>query len=371
MLNIGGMVRAAAVPALLFGAGATIASAAVGGLVLADPDRPRAAKVGALYQQGILLVALAGFVPPALELVSAGWALLRGRPIPAFHTGVMSTAGGAIGALAGAFAGNALIRRADEALRPAYYDDRREAVDRALDDARAVLRAHGIDDAHGLDPITPSIDETSVDAAFSPPLFGDQDHIRIGISHLTGTSLAFAPDLIYHEFGHRVIDRYRPTMRVAQGEVGTVHESVADTIAAGIDVDDWTFGEDAVPYGTRSMEHPDDPVYVDAAHGNAHGGVPYPAHRSQLYTGSADRGGAHINVGIPDRAAFLIGSQLGRDTMLTLYLHAIEHTLPDTPGIADLAAAVRSSARQLYGDRSREFDTVDAAWNSVGYTDAT
>src|SRR5690349_22668502 len=87
-----------------------------------------------------------------------------------------------------------------------------------------------------------------------------------------------------------------------QGESGAINESMADIFGTMLDPGDWLIGEDVVktsafPSGAlRSLQDPHnggtslaDPGYQ-------------PRHKSEMYTGSEDNGGVHINSGLPNNA---------------------------------------------------------------------
>jgi len=81
-----------------------------------------------------------------------------------------------------------------------------------------------------------------------------------------------------------------------------------------------------------------------------------------------DKGGVHINVGIPNKAASLIGNSIGRDNMASLYLDAVRNFMPRNGegGIADLAKATMLASKDQFGASSKESQAVVDAWTSVG-----
>jgi Zn-dependent metalloprotease len=82
-----------------------------------------------------------------------------------------------------------------------------------------------------------------------------------------------------------------------------------------------------------------------------------------------DGQGIHSAAGVPNRAAYLIGEELGRDAMADIYMDTIQNHLDEDMTIADLAGGTISSAESLYGEDSTEAAAVRQAWNDVGYTD--
>jgi Zn-dependent metalloprotease len=97
------------------------------------------------------------------------------------------------------------------------------------------------------------------------------------------------------------------------------------------------------------------------------GDDPQPGHMRDLYTGFADRGGVHINSGIPNRAFVLVAKALkgsawnvaGRiwyDTMLQL---------TTTSQIADCArVSLQVASTPKYGAAAKK--AVKSAWKKVG-----
>jgi Zn-dependent metalloprotease len=74
----------------------------------------------------------------------------------------------------------------------------------------------------------------------------------------------------------------------------------------------------------------------------------------------------HVVAGIPNKAAAIIGDELGRDTMGKIYLKAVRENVHGGKEIEGLATAVLKSAKDLYGVNSREFQVTKDAWDQVG-----
>lgn len=180
-------------------------------------------------------------------------------------------------------------------------------------------------------------------------------------------SLAAALDVAGHEMSHGVIQN---TANLEyQGESGALNESFADVFAVLIDRDDWTLAEDIVRPGVfpggamRNMQNPknggsrlSDPGYQ-------------PASVSEMYLGTEDNGGVHINSGIPNRAFYLVASQIGRDKAEQIYYHALDNYLTRSSQFIDARLALIQSAQQRYGQA--EANTVAAAFDAVGITAGT
>jgi Thermolysin metallopeptidase, alpha-helical domain len=178
----------------------------------------------------------------------------------------------------------------------------------------------------------------------------DRDEILIGRGKQG--SMAQSHDVIAHEFAHRVINgmlRLDP-----RGDGGVMHESLADTFASAMD-DDWKIGEDVVPGGIRDMLNPE--------------ALGSPGHMDQyVRTGDADAD-SHVNNGIPNKAAALIGEQLGKPVMAQIYVDAMKNHMNSKSGIVETAQATLLAARDRYGKGSEQVAAVAQAWDAVGVLD--
>jgi aureolysin len=95
---------------------------------------------------------------------------------------------------------------------------------------------------------------------------------------------------------------------------------------------------------------------------------PLPAHmKDYMDVGpNVDQGGVHLNVGIPNKAAALIGEKLGRDTMAKIYVDAMRSHMGPRCDIAMTAQATKDAATSLFGADSKELSVVTKAWAAVG-----
>ena len=178
--------------------------------------------------------------------------------------------------------------------------------------------------------------------------------------------LAGALDVAGHEMSHGVIGATANLKY--QYESGAINESFADIFGAMIDRDDWQMGEDVVlpgvfPSGAlRDLSNP---------HNGGSGlGSPgwQPAHVSEMYTGSQDNGGVHINSGICNKAFYLFATQVGKDKAEQVYYKALTDYLTKSSQFKDLRIAVLNAATDLYGANSAEVAQVGPAFDAVGIT---
>jgi hypothetical protein len=183
------------------------------------------------------------------------------------------------------------------------------------------------------------------------------DDMEVGVAPDTKRSYAYAPDVLAHEYTHRVAIHLLG--KPEKGENGAVHESLADTIAAVIDPD-WTIGEDVMDAPVRDMADPRKSMKFAKYRVDE-----FPVTMSEYVHTKRDGGGVHINAGIPNHAAYLIGTSLGRERMGTIYADVIAKRMYGQPmTFQGLAQATFTSAKGLYGRRGGE--AVEHAWKAVG-----
>jgi Zn-dependent metalloprotease len=185
-------------------------------------------------------------------------------------------------------------------------------------------------------------------------VFGDGD----GVYSL---ALSGGFDIVAHELTHAV-DSYEADL-LYQNQSGALSESFADVMATAAEFyvqptkADWLIGEDVWTPGTpndalRSMSNP-----------NAYGD---PDHMSEYVNTTSDYGGVHTNSGIPNKAAYLIGNNIGAEKMGRIYYRALSVYLISTSDFSDCRAAVLQSAADLYGANGIEYNTVNSAFDAVG-----
>lgn len=191
-------------------------------------------------------------------------------------------------------------------------------------------------------------------------------YVSLGDGASYFTPLAGALDVMAHEFTHGVID-YTVQLEY-QYQSGALNESYADVGGALVDDDDWLIGEDIVvpqyfPSGAmRDMANP---------HNGAQPGDFdwQPATMSEYVDMplSEDNGGVHVNSGIPNHAAYLIGDAIGREKMGDIYYRILDgHYLGRYAQFVDMRLAAIQAAEELYGGESAEVQAVKDAFTAVG-----
>lgn len=182
--------------------------------------------------------------------------------------------------------------------------------------------------------------------------------------------LAYGLDVVGHEFTHGVVGSTADLEY--QGQSGALNESFADIFGTLIDRGNWTVGEQVIkspPYPVpelRSLEDPGLRGNYDPR--NPLAGVGQPStvreYARLALSRRSDNGGVHINSGIPNHAAFLIGSKIGKDKLEQIYYRTLTQYLSPSSDFQDDAAATVRSAQDLYG--AAEVQAVRDGFGAVG-----
>lgn len=183
-------------------------------------------------------------------------------------------------------------------------------------------------------------------------------------------------DVIGHELTHGVT-QFEAGL-VYQGQSGALNESMSDVFGSLVkqwkrkqraSQADWIIGEGLLMpgingRGLRSMSAPgtayDDPQL---------GKDPQPAHMKNIYRGSADNGGVHINSGIPNHAFYLTAMAVGGyawEKAGRIWYTALCDWLKPQSTFHDARVATIGAASELYGKTSAETKAVKKAWDKVG-----
>jgi bacillolysin/thermolysin len=91
-----------------------------------------------------------------------------------------------------------------------------------------------------------------------------------------------------------------------------------------------------------------------------------PAHMDDYNYTTSDNGGVHTNSGIPNKAAYLIGSQIGTDKMAAIFYRANCVYWTTTTNFSQGRAGCLQAAADLYGAGSNEYNKVAAGFSAVG-----
>lgn len=279
--------------------------------------------------------------------------------------------GGGTGDVIGFLPDGTIVRiparpRPDRAQIEAVLQHEQQRSQALVDDVRGFFTKLGVTEAEGNDDrVVVEFLPTFDNAAYIP----EADHIHIGIDPRTGRSFADGNDVVAHEYSHRIIDRLSHGLSLG-GEDAAIHESLADTFAAAYDPD-WTMGED-LGEPIRQMDHPEmmgHPGHVADLERVFAPGSAF-MHQAETRTGEiVNVPDMHVVAGIPNKAASIIGNELGRPTMAKIYINALRDYVRPGRQIEGLAAATMLAAKDLYGSGSHEFQVTQQAWDAVGVLD--
>lgn len=184
-------------------------------------------------------------------------------------------------------------------------------------------------------------------------------------------------DVIGHELAHGVTE-YEASL-VYQGESGALNESFSDVMGSmvkqykksqKVGAADWLIGAGLLAKGVkgvalRSMKDPgtayNDPVL---------GKDPQPSHRKNMYKGTQDNGGVHINSGIPNKAFYLAATALSPNGYAwskagAIWYETLCNRLRPDSGFADCAKLTQQVAKDMFGAPAKA--AVAKAWKAVGY----
>ena len=180
-------------------------------------------------------------------------------------------------------------------------------------------------------------------------------------------------DVVGHELTHGV-QAFTSNLNYF-GQSGALNEHFSDVF--GILVRQWKKGETALNAswvigaevmvltptrrGIRDMENPGTAFVKDPDIGTD----PQPAHMSKLFTGLADRGGVHINSGIPNRAFVLTAKALGGnawDVAGRIWFA----TLLQIPNSSQFLDCAKLTVQVAGGYGAAATKAVQAGWKQVG-----
>ena len=173
-------------------------------------------------------------------------------------------------------------------------------------------------------------------------------------------------DVLAHELTHGVIQN---TVNLEyKFQSGALNEAFADWGGAMVDREDWKIGEDIVTgqyYPTGALRDMADP------HNGGNEGDYYwlPAHMNEFQEMDIDDdyGGVHINVGIINKATYLIADQIGKDKLEQIYYRILyARYLNNQSQFIDMRLACIQAASELYGESSDEVNAVTDAFDAVG-----
>lgn len=194
--------------------------------------------------------------------------------------------------------------------------------------------------------------------------FGDGDGIEY-------SNFAGAYDIIVHELTHAVTNT--TAKLIYQNESGALSESYSDVFASIAD-GNWEYGENVIP-SPHYQRNLSNPHLGYPLRDYPSGRFAQPAHINEFIPENSsfldqfpdrDKGGVHFNSGIPNKAAYLIASIIGRDKTARIYYQTLTTKLMANAQFIDAANLSLESAKELYGLNSAEYNAVKSGFQQVG-----
>ena len=181
-------------------------------------------------------------------------------------------------------------------------------------------------------------------------------------------------DIVAHELTHGVISS--TANLVYQNQSGALNEAFADIFGEMVEADsrgspDWIIGSD-LGFPLRNMK---DPGSLRICRGCP----AYPSKMSEFIPptdplAASDNGGVHINSSIINRAYYLLAAGLDRSIGLNnasrIFYRALTTKLTSQSEFVDLRLAAIASAKELFGDDSRQARQTANAFDAVEILDA-
>ncbi len=198
--------------------------------------------------------------------------------------------------------------------------------------------------------------------------------IHYGDGNTSFKPLSGALDVAAHEITHGVVQY---TVNLEPGfQPGALNETFADVFGAMVDRTDWLIGEDVVKltaFPSGAMRDMADPHNGGSGPSDLGSGW-QPSNMSEYltleFTEDGDWGGVHVNSGITNRAAYLIGTTIGKDKLEQIYYRVLDAGyLNRLAEFIDMRLAAILAAGELYGNPSAEVTAVEAAFSTVGIAD--
>jgi Zn-dependent metalloprotease len=268
--------------------------------------------------------------------------------------------------------GKVVRQEGDKATGDKAIDEAYAGLGATFDFFAQVLQRDSIDD-EGMPLLATVHYGKSYDNAFwngEQMVFGDGDGELFN-------RFTIALDIIGHELTHGVVGDEAKLHYV--GQSGALNESVSDVFGVlvkqrkkkhTVKQADWLIGKGLFTKkvrgeALRSMKEPgtayDDPLL---------GKDPQPSHMDDYVETSEDNGGVHINSGIPNRAFFVLATNLGgyawERAGRIWYETLRDRSLRPNASFRTFATRTALNASHIYGIKSTERKAVLDAWASVG-----
>ncbi len=255
--------------------------------------------------------------------------------------------------------------RSDDPVAQAAHDGAGQVYDYYM----ATFKRDGIDGQGSPMISTVHYGSTSADSQ-NASWIGQRKQMVYGDGGQIFQPLAYGLDVVGHEFTHGVTDA--TAQLIYQGQSGALNESYSDVFGAMIDRGNWLIGETVIkspPYPVPYLRNMEDPT----AGGRYNSSQPLktvgqPGHMRDYANlpleRKSDNGGVHVNSGIPNRAAYLIAQQIGREKTEQIYYRTLTQYLTPSSQFADAVQLTIRAAQDLYG--ATEAQAVRDGFAAVG-----
>lgn len=177
-------------------------------------------------------------------------------------------------------------------------------------------------------------------------------------------ALAGGLDVGAHEFGHAY--EGAASNLEYQGQSGAIAESYADIAGSMVERQNWTIGEQVVNpafYPSGCLRNMADPH--NGGSGLSDPGW-QPSNTNEMYNGSEDNGGVHINSGIPNNAYYRLATAIGNEKAEKIFWRACFMYNTRSTQFIDLRLNTIQAAKDLFGGNSSEQSAVGTAFDQVG-----
>ena len=154
-----------------------------------------------------------------------------------------------------------------------------------------------------------------------------------------------------HEFGHALTSATADL--VYYDEAGALNESMSDFWGAMIERKNWLLGEDSY----TPKKSGDAIRYMDA---------PSKGAQPELYKNYVINGDPHLNSGIPNKAAYLIATAIGKGDAEQVYYRALTVYFNSQTRFYEARLGLAQAAADLFGADSKQVKAVNEAFDQVG-----
>lgn len=187
-----------------------------------------------------------------------------------------------------------------------------------------------------------------------------------GAGVLLSRSAAACLDVVGHEFGHGIV-HYTAGL-IYRNQSGALNESYADIFGALIEGKNWQMAENCVNtnlFQTGAMRDISNPH-----NGGTSLNTPgwQPSHLNEIYVGSEDNGGVHINSSIGSFIFYKVATNTSVDIAARIFFRALMVYLTQSSEFIDFRKAIVQSAIDIHGE-GNVADIVRNACNEVGIVD--